>query len=540
MMRYSNADLCDWLATLTPPTPPEAPPRAAHHTADPYAANALRNALGDVLAANTGERNDTLNRQAFGLFGLVKAGRLDDAAVTERLTQAGAAIGLPASEIATTLDSARNAATPRHEGSPPANDNTWRTDQPPPDRPRWAKVISLDDLEDAEPPFFRTAEVLPAGTTTLLGAHGGTGKSMLALQWAVCIALGRPFMGKETHAGRVLLYSAEDDGARVRHRLLTICQRESIDPATLAGRLLLLDATDIDPSLYAEALDRRTFATTYRYDLLREEAERFGADVVMIDNASDTYDADEIDRARVRAFIRSLNFLAKERGAAVLLLSHVDKNTAKGSGDKEGYSGSTAWHNSVRSRLFMTSKDGSLLLEHQKCNLGPCAAPMALAWRDGVIVGEGDALPMGDSGRAFTKALDQAAILRLLQEFAERGEYVSPAPNSPANARKMLGGQPGYPASMKRGGAIFDLLRDAQRAGYLDKETYRDDVQRKIKERWRVTDSGKELAGIAPSAPSAPTPEDGATEPASATEHGAAAPSAPSGAGVLGGGARTN
>lgn len=536
MMRYSNADLCDWLATLTPPTPPEAPPRAAHRTADPYAANALRNALGDVLAANNGERNDTLNRQAFGLFGLAKAGRLDDAAVTDKLIQAGAAIGLPASEIATTLDSARNAATPRYDGLPAANGDTWRTDQPPLERPRWATVISLDDLHDAEPPFFWTAEVLPAGTTTLLGAHGGTGKSMLALQWAVCIALGRPFMGKKTHPGRVLFYSAEDDGTRVRHRLQTICQREGIDPAALADRLRLLDATDIDPSLYAEVLDRRTFATTYRYDLLREDAERFGADVVMIDNASDTYDAEENARARVRAFIRSLNVLAKARNAAVLLLAHVDKNTARGSSDKEGYSGSTAWHNSVRSRLFMANKDGSLLLEHQKCNLGPCADPIPLQWLDGVIVGGTDALQSGDGAREYGKAADLAAILRLLHEFTERGEFVSPSVNSPANARKMLAGQPGYPPSMKRGGGIYDLLRVAERDKYLVRETYRDPLQRKDKERWRVTDSGKEWAGIAPSAPSALSPEDGAP----ATTHGAPAPSAPSGAGVLGGGARAN
>jgi hypothetical protein len=51
----------------------------------------------------------------------------------------------------------------------------------------------------------------------------------------------------------------------------------------------------------------------------------------------------------------------------------VDKNTSrnKKADGGEGYSGSTAWHNSARSRLFMTrGDDGLLTLEHQKSNLG--------------------------------------------------------------------------------------------------------------------------------------------------------------------------
>jgi hypothetical protein len=43
------------------------------------------------------------------------------------------------------------------------------------------------------------------------------------------------------------------------------------------------------------------------------------------------------------------------------------------------YSGSTAWHNSARSRLFMVrNKDGTLTLDHQKNNLGLCHEQITL------------------------------------------------------------------------------------------------------------------------------------------------------------------
>lgn len=543
--RYDADTLCDWLATLTPQDapparPPEGPPRGAGHEGDRYAARALQLAVGAVMTAHDGGRNDALNREAHGLYGLAKAGRLNEATITDTLTRAAQSAGQEPGEIVTTLRSALNAATPRYEGLPVT---TAGGTSPPPQEgdtaARWATVVPLDRMDHTEPPFFWTEEILPAGTVTLLGAHGGVGKTMLALQWSVCVALGLPFMGKHTHPGRVLFYSAEDDGNRVLHRLQKICRHYGIDPHTLKERLRLLDATDIDPALYGEMLDplaggrRSKFATTANYDRLREDAEEFEADFVVIDNASDTYDAEENARARVRAFIRSLNVLAKGRSAAVLLLAHVDKHTAKGEAQgREGYSGSTAWHNSVRSRLFLSSKDGALTLEHQKCNLGPQSAPIVMAWSEGVLVSSAHATPQDDAVRGFMLNEYAKDVLRLIHEFTERGEFIAQAHTSPYNARKMLAGQKTFPPEMQRGTAVFDLLRDMERAGHVKREGYRT-PDRKDRARWQVTPTGMERAGIAPTAPTAPTPEDGADR-----QEEERAPSAPTPLGGMGGGAR--
>lgn len=94
-------------------------PTAKHlpHT-DNYAQAALERAVGAVSCAAEGTRNDALNRQAFGLFGLVKAGRLPEGGVRDVLHRAGSAAGLVDAEITATLKSAWDKAAPRYEGMP--------------------------------------------------------------------------------------------------------------------------------------------------------------------------------------------------------------------------------------------------------------------------------------------------------------------------------------------------------------------------------------------------------------------------------------
>lgn len=106
-----------WLIDALSRKPQEAAgaaPTCLLHAPDRYAQAALERAAGAVMAAPEGARNDTLNREAHGLFGLALAGRLDAATVGESLTRAALAAGLDQVEIARTIQSAREAAHPRH------------------------------------------------------------------------------------------------------------------------------------------------------------------------------------------------------------------------------------------------------------------------------------------------------------------------------------------------------------------------------------------------------------------------------------------
>ena len=358
-------------------------------------------------------------------------------------------------------------------------------------------VVPFADLANTEPapPAFVWEGLIPAGHVTLLSAHGGTGKSMIALMLAVSVALGLPLFGIPTRRGNAAFYSGEDGAGLLRYRLRQVCRALGVSVDDLAGRLFILDATDDDPTLFTEvtAAGRREGVTTGTYAGLRVFVAEHAVSLVVVDNASDAFDASEIDRARVRGFMRALARIARERDAGVLLLAHVDKGTSRGErDDSEGYSGSTAWHNSARSRLFMNcDKQGGLLLRHQKCNVGKLREPMRLVWPEGGIPQADEAFgPMvqGIADRGQTKAL-----LKLIVEFTERGEFIGTATTSRTHAAKLLHRERTYPKL--KDGEVFDLLRQAERAGHLDRVLFKGS-DRHQRERWQVTAAGAAFAGI--------------------------------------------
>ena len=358
------------------------------------------------------------------------------------------------------------------------------------------------------PPRFVWEGYCPRGEVTLLGAHGGTGKSTIGEMLAVAVVTGRPLFGVPTERAAVVFASLEDGAHVVRHRLAHICRQWQIEPAELTG-LHIVDGTE-SPELFT-AEGRSEGRTTAAYAELRALVNATGAGLAIVDNASDAYGGDEIQRRSVRAFVRSLAAIARDVDAACLLLAHVNKGTSRAGKAEggEGYSGSTAWHNSVRSRLFMSrAADGSLLLEHQKANLGRKREPLTLHWPDGGLPDSADApatrvLVQRAQARADDTAA--AALLRLLAEFEGRGQYASPNLAARNNPHALLRSEPAFKALGLSGGDVQRLVNQCQRAGWIEVADYRTS-DRKERERWAVTEQGRIFAGLtAPTAPTAPT-----------------------------------
>jgi len=407
----------------------------------------------------------------------------------------------------------------------------------PPKPPPLLKPVSVGDVftNPAPPPQFVWNGYLPRGVVSLLGAHGGTGKSTIALMLGVCAALGRPLFGVDTVQSKTLFVSLEDSTNVVRYRLAFICQRLGIDPRQLDGKLQIVDGTE-NPELFS-ADSRSAGDTTPTYVELQKLVESEGVGLVVVDNASDAYGGDEIQRRQVRAFIRALVKVARLTNCAVLLLAHVDKNTSRARKPEggEGYSGSTAWHNSVRSRLFMThTESDTLILEHQKSNLGRCHDQLTLEWPDGGLpqlrgneLGDDPASPFQQ--RANGRVEDDRAIkvLRMIAEFESRQQYCSPIATARNNVFATLKSEPAFQNLKLNSERCKRLVDQCQRANWIESVEYRT-PDRKTRARWTLTTKGRAVAGLtAPSAPCVPSTNESA-------ESAGGAPSAPSCVGGVG------
>ena len=239
----------------------------------------------------------------------------------------------------------------------------------------------------------------------------------------------------------------------------------------------MLDASDLDPALYREVRDAegKVSSETWLLGRLGELTRMVGASLVVIDNASDAFDGDEIKRSPVRTFIRSLRQRLARPGRAVLLLAHVSKASASnrpGTGS-EDYSGSTAYHNSARSRLSLTNQGAhGLRIEHMKSNLGPKANPVDLVWHEGVPLIEGyltttsAAVELSKTRAAEQDAANKAALVGVLQSLDAIGERVTSATQGAYTAYRALKGAAGFPKGLDAD-ETNRLLRELQTEGRI-------------------------------------------------------------------------
>ena len=269
----------------------------------------------------------------------------------------------------------------------------------------------------------------------LLSGPGGIGKSILIKQLGVAHVLGRDWLGTMPVQGPVMYLNAEDDERELHYRLDAVLANygASFDAlgdfhlSVLAGKDAVLGEVDrhgvVRPSRLFEQLHKR--ACTIQPVL------------VALDTAADMFAGDENDRAQVRQFIGLLRSIAIDADCAVLLASHPSvSGMEKGS----GLSGSTAWHNSVRTRLYFKAAIGNgdnsnvdtdlRELHCMKSNYGPTGEIIRLRWSNGVF------RPLATPSSLERVAEDkkaEALFLDLLDRFNRQGQRTSPHPSSPQN-----------------------------------------------------------------------------------------------------------
>lgn len=327
----------------------------------------------------------------------------------------------------------------------------------------WPAPLDLAALaeHEPEPPRF-IVPGLPCGYATHLGGHGGVGKSAIALHLATCIALGARWAGLDCAPSRVLYLSGEDRAGVLHWRLNRICRYMGIAFAELVGRLEIVVLVGHDSILW-ERDPRTGYCVTPGYGQLSERVRVFGPDVLIVDGVTDTFGGNENSRTEVKRYVNALLSLVPPETGALLLLAHVDKALARGTGaTTEGYSGSTAWHNSARARWYLypesqpadadgrPERTGTLILELQKSNLGPVDQTIRWRW-------DGDAhmfLPEPTPttfDRQHQGREERRDILLALRACEDNAIVVPSAMTGPRTAYHVLSARPEFAQSLRGG-----------------------------------------------------------------------------------------
>ena len=262
---------------------------------------------------------------------------------------------------------------------------------------------------------------------------------------------------------RVAFYSYEDGESVLFQRLERALGFLGRDLRDLHGWFDLLDGTDADASLYVDSRDGGSL--TLAYAKLQEAIRAKRSQVLIMDSLADVFAGNENDRSQAKAFVRALRRLIPSDGA-VLVIGHVNRSVATGGAASQGFSGSTGWHNAVRSRMYLRAESrqgvGRLILEHQKANWSALAPTIRFVWSDVYKLFVPELPPPATSMQVELGALDRKAwVLEAIRDLAASGNHAPVTYKGRRNALTVLLSRPGCPEEFNDGSAGKQQLRDA-------------------------------------------------------------------------------
>lgn len=207
----------------------------------------------------------------------------------------------------------------------------WRTvaDRTVPDR-KWI----IQDWLLSEP-----------GTVVLFSGQGGTGKSLIGLILAYCLATGEDWLGMPVEQrAKSIIISCEDSMQELARRLQKI--EAAYKRRVEKGVISVWCRAGANNVLAYSTRNGIIVGSDFLKELKSKCAAHFGQDggIVIFDTLSDFVAINENDRMQVSQFVKHiLTSFASDLGVTVILLAHPNKTNS-------GFSGSTAWEGAARSR----------------------------------------------------------------------------------------------------------------------------------------------------------------------------------------------
>lgn len=173
------------------------------------------------------------------------------------------------------------------------------------------RLYSTTELLAFPPPEWLIEPIMPERGMVGLYGVAGSGKSFLAIDFAMAVATGRPWQGRPTQKGFVLYISAEG-GAGIGKRVKAWLKANNVDAkdADIAWMVEPIEVTA--DSEQVEALFDRIINEIERYPML-----------VIIDTLARCFNGDENKQEDMNAFVAGVDKMRHSLGCTVIIVHHT-------------------------------------------------------------------------------------------------------------------------------------------------------------------------------------------------------------------------
>lgn len=228
--------------------------------------------------------------------------------------------------------------------------------------------------------IFLLEPFIPRKSIILFDGIGGLGKSILAMQLALCVATGAIFL--ETcmtiFPEKILYITAEETEWVFNERLRKICNalspklENSNDPqnvlenfvwlSTLSGNFPLSTCRLLQPA-------NKDFERTEFYKFLEDLIDKYRPKLVVLDSLANFYGLEENLSSHASVFFEALKDFCKNYDLSFLLIHHQTKEAMKEEETSQKlFRGSTVFREQARCRFLLEKKDDGLRLFIEKLN----------------------------------------------------------------------------------------------------------------------------------------------------------------------------
>jgi RecA-family ATPase len=314
---------------------------------------------------------------------------------------------------------------------------------------------------------------IPIRQPVLLSGEGSVGKSLIVLHLLAATALGRDWLGMLPEPGGAWYLGAEDEQRELHIRLEAIRKHFGVSYTDLIEGDFRMKSLFGEDAVLGAPNRHGIVGPTALFDQLLEEAADTKPKLIGLDASADVFAGDEINRSQVRQFVGLLRKLAGATDGVVILLSHP---SLTGISSGTGLSGSTAWHNSVRARMYLTSPkpesgeqpDTDLReLAFKKNQYGPLSEPIILRYRNGLYLPEAGT---SNLDKLAAEQQTEEVFLSLLTQFTRQGRNVSHTKTAPTYAPAEFVKDPAAKGIRKE--ALADAMSHLFAAGKIHVESY--------------------------------------------------------------------